>query len=217
MEKGDFVRIDFVGRLEGGEIFDLTDEELAKKEKIYSPKIKYKPVALVVGAKFVIPGLDKAILEMKIGEKKKIEVMPEEGFGNRDPKLVKVAPKKAFNEEPRQGMIVDFSGMKGRIQSVSAGRVMVDFNNPLAGKKLIYELQVKEKIEEPIEQIKSIFEFFGIEKIDIKLVDKGIDVEAANMASELKKKISSLVMEHVRPDAQDIEKVRFIETYEKPK
>ena len=40
MEKGDFVRIDYVGKLESGEIFDLTREDVAKKEKIYNEKMK---------------------------------------------------------------------------------------------------------------------------------------------------------------------------------
>ena len=149
MEKGDFIKIDYIGRLENGEIFDLTDEETAKKEKVYNEKVKYKPVPVIVGAGFVIKGLDKALSDMKLNEKKTIEIKAEDGFGMRDPKMVKVVPKNAFKGEfePRQGLVVDFSGIKGRIQSVSAGRVMVDFNNPLAGKNLKYELEIARQIE----------------------------------------------------------------------
>ena len=171
MQKGDFVRIEYIGRLETNEIFDLTDEELAKKENIYNPNARYKPVPVIVGAGFIIPGIDKALLEMNVNEKKKIEIEPEDGFGIRDPKMVRVVPKSAFKEmksEPKQGMIVDFSGVRGRIQSVAAGRITVDFNNPMAGKKLIYELEVKEKIEDDVEKIKAISEFFGIEEISPK-------------------------------------------------
>lgn len=215
MEKGDFIKIDYVGKLESGEIFDLTNEELAKKENIYNPKIKYRPIPIIVGAGFVIPGLDKALSEMKIGEKKSINIRPEDGFGQRNPSLIKVVPRNAFKDvEPRQGMIVDFSGIKGRIQSVSAGRIMVDFNNPLAGKVLIYDLEVKEKIENTNEKIISVFDFFGIENVENKMNNGILDIEA-KVPPELKEKISSLMIEYVRPENKKIEKVRFIESYGK--
>ena len=111
--------------------------------------------------------------------------------------------------------VVDFSGMKGRIQSVSAGRIMVDFNNPLAGKKLSYELEVKEKIDAPEEQIKAVFEFFGIEKVGVKLEDTIVNLETGSLPAEVKSKVSSMLMEYVKSQNKAIEKVRFIETYEK--
>ena len=107
MKTGDFVKIDYIGRLESGEIFDLTYEDVAKKEKIHNEKIKYKPVSIIVGAGFVIPGLDKAISEMELNEKKKIKIAPEEGFGKRNPDMVKVVPKNAFKGdfEPKPGRL----------------------------------------------------------------------------------------------------------------
>ncbi|MCX6819271.1 MAG: peptidylprolyl isomerase [Candidatus Aenigmarchaeota archaeon] len=218
MQKGDFVRIAYIGRLESNEIFDLTDEELAKKEKIYNPKIRYKPVPVIIGTGFVIPGLDKALLEMKVGEKKKILIEPEEGFGKRDPKLTQIVPRSAFREmktEPKQGMIVDFSGVKGRIQSVAAGRVTIDFNNPLSGKKLIYELELKEKIEDDLEKIKAVFEFFGIDGVDAKICEASVDIETKPLLPELKQRISSVIIENLKPAGKTLSKIRFIEVYEK--
>jgi FKBP-type peptidyl-prolyl cis-trans isomerase 2 len=123
-----------------------------------------------------------------------------------------MVPKKVFREqrlEPQQGMIVDFSGMKGRIQSVAGNRVRVDFNNPLAGKKLVYDIAVIEKIEGRENQVKVVFEFFGIRDISVKLGD-GAEIEAPKMPVEMKDRISQLMIEHVH-----VEKVRFVETYEK--
>ena len=217
MQKGDFVRIDYVAKLENGEMFDLTDEQLARKENIYNPKVTYKPIPIIIGAGFVIPGLDKELLKMDVGEKKTVEISPEEGFGNRDPNLVRVVPKKVFKDnstEPQQGMIVDFSGMKGRIQSVASGRVRVDFNNPLAGKKLIYEVEVKEKVDEPEKKIKMVLEFFGIDKAEIRL-GEDIEIETIKLPVDIKEKISSLILENVRLEGKQPGKVKFIETYEK--
>ena len=69
MKEGDFVHIDYVGRLSAtGEIFDLTDAELAKKEGIYSEKTRYGPALVIMGAHMVIPGIEKQLLQMKVGE-----------------------------------------------------------------------------------------------------------------------------------------------------
>lgn len=220
MKKGEFVRIEYVARLESNEIFDLTDEALAKKENIYNPQARYKPIPVIVDAGFVIPGLDKALLDMNVGEKKKIEIEPDQGFGKRDPKLTRVVPRSAFRDmktEPRQGMVVDFSGIKGRIQSISAGRITVDFNNPLAGKKLIYELEVKEKIDNDDGKIKAIFEFFGIDEVKAKFTADSVDIETKKLPTEIKEKVSSIIIEHVKPDDKTISAVRFIETYTKEK
>lgn len=217
MKKGDFIRVDYIGRLESGEIFDLTLEDVAKKENVHDPKIKYKPVPIIVGAGFIIPGVDTALENLNVGDKKEISVGPEEGFGKRNPEMIKVLQKKVFEGkvEPVQGLIVDFSGMKGRIQSVSGGRITVDFNNPLAGKNLTYDIEVKEKIEDINEQAKSIFEFFGVEKIDIKINENVIDIETSRLPDQLKDKASKLILDYVKPNGKNLEKIRYIDVVEK--
>jgi len=214
MQKGDFVRINFVGRLESGEIFDLTDEETAKKEKIHSEKIKYGPIPVVIGAGFVIPGLDRELMEMSVGEKRSVVIEPKDAFGDRDPKLVQTVPQKAFRDqkvEPRQGMIVDFGTMKGRIQSASAGRVRVDFNNPLAGKALKYELEIKEKIDSPADQVKAVFEFFGF-KVGAEIQGSEAVIETA-LPHEAKQRLSRIILDNVK----GVEKVTYKESFSRDK
>ena len=214
METGDFVKIDYIGRLESGEVFDLTNEEIAKKENIYDDKIKYKPATIVVGSGFIIKGLDDAIKEMKVGEKKTVVVHPKDGFGDRREDMIKTMPEKEIRTqvEPKPGMIIDFSGVKGRVQSVSSGRVTIDFNNPMAGKDLKYEIELLEKIDEGEDQIKSLLEFFGIEikKVEIK---ESIMIEAPTSPPEIKKKISDIILKYVK-SKEKIKKVIFTETYE---
>ena len=213
MQKGDFVKIAYVGRLETGEIFDLTDAETAKKEGIYNSKIIYRDLPVVVGARFLIKGLDSALLGLNVGDKKTVEVKPDDGFGQRDAKLVRTVPRKFFKDqkvEPRQGMIVDFGGMKGRIQSVDAGRIRVDFNNPMAGHTLKYDIEVKQNIEEPLEQVKALLEFFGADKVDAK-IEGNTAIINIRLPSQLKGQLSSLIIEHVK----GIENVNFVESYGK--
>jgi FKBP-type peptidyl-prolyl cis-trans isomerase SlyD len=218
MEKGEFVKIDYIGRLESGEIFDLTKEDVAKKENVYNPKINYKPVPLVVGAGFTIKGIEKALENMKVGEKKEIEVSPKDGFGKRNPEMIRTMPKKVFEGkvEPVQGLVVDFSGMKGRVQSVSGGRVTVDFNNPLSGKTLKYEIEVREKIENDKNKVESILEFFGIENVNARINNDIVDIEGPRIPNELKDRVSKLIIDYVKPDGKSIEKIRFIDTIESP-
>ncbi|MCD6381365.1 MAG: peptidylprolyl isomerase [Candidatus Aenigmarchaeota archaeon] len=211
MKKGDFVRINFIGRIKDtGEIFDLTYEDIAKKEGIYNEKVVYRPVPIVIGEGFVIKGLDDALLEMNVGEKKKIVVKPDKGFGQRKPDLVKVFPMTFFEEQkinPKPGMVVDFSGMKGKVQSIDGGRVRVDFNNPLAGRELEYEMEIVEKIEKPEEKVKAIFEYFGI---DAKVkIDKDTAEVEAYVPLQLKSKIISLVLKYC-----GVKRLKLIEVYE---
>ena len=216
MQKGDFVRIDYVGRLETGEIFDLTKEDLAKKEKVYNKNIRYKPIPVIIGKGFVIPGLEKALLDMSVGDKKDVEVSPEDGFGQRDPKLIRVMPKKSFRDfEPMQGLIVDFGGMKGRIQSVTSNRVRVDFNNPLSGKKLLYEISITEKITDSSEQIKAVMEFFGIDNVEVKIEDNNASINCVALPKEIKDRLSNIILDNVKIDDKALEKIQFIETYQR--
>ncbi len=111
-------------------------------------------------------------------------------------------------------MIIDFSGIKGRVQSVSAGRVTVDFNNPLAGRKLKYEVTVTEQITELEKQIKAILEFFGIEKPEVKISGGVAEIETAKLPTEMKERISKLILEHVKP-AEPLDKIKFVEVFGK--
>ena len=99
MQDGDFVSVDYVGRVKGtNEIFDVTIEDVAKKENVFNPKIKYKPVTLVVGGGFILHGLDEALHDMKVGERKTFEVAPEKAFGERRDELMKPIPAARFKE-----------------------------------------------------------------------------------------------------------------------
>lgn len=217
MQKGEFVRISYIGRV-NGEIFDLTDEDVAKREKIFNPRIKYKPVPVIVGAGFVIPGLDEELEKMKVGEKKKVTIPAEKAFGQRKKELVKVVPESAFkkqNFKPKAGLIVDFSGTKGRIQSVSAGRVRVDFNHPLAGKDLEYEIEIKEKITDKKEQVNAVLDFFGFPimgvSIDKNVVNIDVDTQKGFPRPELKARVAGIILKYV----DGMKKVMFTESFVK--
>ena len=219
MKSGDFVSIDYVGRLkESGEVFDVTIEEEAKKNNVYNQNVSYKPVYVVVGGDFTIKGLDEALQEMKVGDKKTVVIDEEKGFGPRMPKLIRPMPLSNFKDQqidPTPGAWININGIRGKILSSDGGRIRVDFNHPLAGKVLEYEVEVKSQITEPTEQVKAVASFMtGVEIEKIKATITGKDAELSIDGKELqapqKKKIAELTVKWVGP----VEKVKFVEEFD---
>ena len=213
--KGDIVYIDYIGRIkETNQIFDLTKAEVAKKEGIFNPKVKYKPIPVVIGEGLVIKGLDEELEKMKVGEKRIVEVPPEKGFGNRSENLIKLIPRSAFKEsniEPAIGKIVTVNGLRGRIISVDGGRIKVDFNHPLAGKTLVYEVEIVKKAESNKDKINAIVSYFtDFEDGDIKIENGNVEIILKKEIPKLtRRKIAELVIKYVK-----FKKVRFVDEYE---
>ena len=159
MNEGDFAKIDYVGRVKGGKVFDATSEETAKKEGVYNERGKYGSVLVPVGKGVVLKGLDEELLKANKGDEKKVSFGPDKAFGRRNPELVKLVPMKPFKEQgiqPVPGMPIQLDGMQARVQSVSGGRVRVDFNHPLADKELVYDYEVVAEYSKPEEKFAAL-------------------------------------------------------------
>lgn len=180
MQNGDFIKIDFVGRIsDTNEIFDLTDADLARKERIYNEKIEYKPVLVILGAGMVIPGVEKQLEGMNVGDEKEFEIEPSEAFGLRNPKRIRIISFTNFMKasiNPSPGSFVNIDGMQAKIQSVSGGRVRVDFNHPLAGRRVHYRLKIASQITDDLEKAKSILEYYSI-KAESVLKESKLEVK----------------------------------------
>ncbi|MDK2854686.1 MAG: hypothetical protein PWQ92_1580 [Thermococcaceae archaeon] len=76
--------------------------------------------------------------------------------------------------------------LKGRIISVSSGRVRVDFNHPYAGKTVIYEVEILEKIDDPIEKVKALIELriprIDFEKVQIEVGENDVKIDFGEQA-----------------------------------
>jgi len=196
IKKGDFIEMDFVGKIKDtNEIFDLTKESVAKEKKLYNPRFSYKPVIICVGDGDLIKGLDEKIIGKDKGNFT-IEIKSEEGFGKKDPNLLKLVPIKIFlkeNLKPFPGLNVNINGLIGTVRSVSGGRVIVDFNHPLSGKDLIFEIEIKKILKEEKEKIESIVSKFSNDfKISLEKNNLTIKVNLnEKIKEELKKKIQN--------------------------
>lgn len=217
MKDGDFVEIEYVGRIkESGEVFDLTDEKLAKEKKIFNPKTVYGPITIILGAGHVLKGLDKEIQKLRIGENKKIVLEAKDAFGERDAKLFRIFPVSFFKKQkvnPMPGQIVDLGRAKGRVLSVAGGRVRVDFNHPLAGKSLEYEIKINKIIKNIKEKILSILKFYTAkDNYNINAENGKVKIviaEMINIPLEIKKKMAEEIKKYV----SGIKEVEFSEVF----
>jgi len=183
-KKGDFVEFDFTARIKGGPVFDTTIKEEAEKsglinkndkheqegkkqeekeEKEKEEKQKFKPATICIGQGMVIKGFDNALEDKEIKKEYVVEINPKNAFGMRSPKLIKTVPITAFKEMPAPGMFVNVNGMVAKVITLTSGRVLIDLNNPLAGKPIIYNFKINKIIEKDSEKIKILGEIFGID------------------------------------------------------
>ena len=215
MENGAFVEIEYTGRIkETGEIFDLTDEKTAKEHKIYNPKTKYGPVTIIIGENMILKGVEETIKTMKPGDTKKTTLDPEHAFGKRDPNLLKVFSLSRFQKQrihPVVGQFITLSNnLSGRVVSVSAGRVKMDFNHPLSGKTLVYDIKLNTEIKEPSKKIEFMLTgLLGYDKKDTEIAISGESAKlslpnAAKLSTEIKSKISEQLKKYI-PELKEIE------------
>ena len=84
-KKGQLILLDYTAKIKDtGEIFETTLEEEAKKHSLHDNNVKYMPKLVSVGEGWVLKGLDDALSNVTLGDKKTIEVSPDKGFGARD-------------------------------------------------------------------------------------------------------------------------------------
>jgi len=191
-----FIKINYTGRIKDGQVFDSSVEETAKKEGVFDEKRTYAPMPVVVGEGQVIAGLDEALKNLKEGDKKKVEIPPEKGYGKREPSLVRLIPMKVFKQQkinPIPGMPVELDGRSARVQTVAGGRVRVDFNHDLAGKILIYDVEVVSEAKTESEKVNFLLErnFGTSENFNIQTAKKALTI---TLPEKVHRDRSALVM-----------------------
>jgi peptidylprolyl isomerase len=161
LEKGDFILINYTAKVkETNEVFDTTIEETAKKEHLHKEGEIYEPKLVVIGEGWVLKALDESLTTMKLSKAQSVEIPPDKAFGPRDPEKIKRVPLKQLLAKdvhnPTIGMRIDYKGKMATIRAIGAGRVLLDFNPPLAGKTLIYDVTVNKKLEANEEKIAAL-------------------------------------------------------------
>ncbi len=139
VSKGDLIEVMITGSA-GGAVFEKSE----------------KPLVVFAGEGQVVKGLDDALLAAEVGSATKVSLAPENAFGERRDDAVRLIPLEQFHRqglEPVAGLPVELDGVPARIQSVSGGRVRVDFNHELAGKLVEYEFTIQKSFSTPADKV----------------------------------------------------------------
>ncbi len=227
VQKGDFIFIEYVTKVkETGEVFDTTSGEEAKKGGIFKENTVYEPMLVAVGEGWVLKGLDDSLVGLEVGKPTTVEILPEQGFGSRDPNKIRLIPLRRFRGQkitPYPGAQLEIDGKLAVVRAVGAGRVQVDFNPPLAGKTLIYDLTVKDVIKSKTDKIKALIHrrlpTVDMQKVKLRVAEKRVSIELPEEAFFLEgiqfaKRGAAADIQKFLPE---IENIVFTETYQKEK
>ncbi|CAM4112205.1 FKBP-type peptidyl-prolyl cis-trans isomerase [Zobellia laminariae] len=138
VKENDKVKVHYTGKLATGEVFDSSVE-------------RGEPIEFTMGQGQLIPGFEKGLIDMKVNEKKTVNIPKEEAYGEPKAELIQEVPKSQLPQdvEPKVGMGLVTQTQSGQeinllVTDVKEESVVVDGNHPLAGKDLIFDLEVVE-------------------------------------------------------------------------
>ncbi|MBN1644990.1 FKBP-type peptidyl-prolyl cis-trans isomerase [Candidatus Woesearchaeota archaeon] len=208
IKEGDFIELDYTGKLkEDSAVFDTTDEKLAKEAGIYSKNMAYGPVIICVGKGQILKGLERKFIGKKEG-KFSVDLLPEEGFGKKNAGLIELIPNKKFIEnkiQPVIGLQVNIDGALGIVRREGGGRILVDFNHPLSGREITYDINIKRMVTDKKEQIS------GLLSILIKIKPVEIKIEKDEAIITLKQELPKKISEHMKKEICDIIKLKKVD------
>jgi len=128
-KNGDTVQIHYTGKLQDNSVFDKSEGK--------------PPLKFTVGAKQVIPGMDKAVTGMKVGESKTVTIPPEEAYGNYDEKMIFEVPTNKLPAGVKAGeKLMNPHGQTVTVKEIQGDKTLLDGNHFLAGKTLIFDIKL---------------------------------------------------------------------------
>lgn len=143
VKSGDKVKVHYHGKLTNGETFDTSNGR--------------EPLEFEVGSGMVIKGFDDGVTGMAVGDKKTIHIPFLEAYGPSNPEMVIDMPKDRFPEDMQLeiGMPLMMTSGDGQnfqvtVTEIKEDAVMLDANHPLAGKDLVFDLELVEIINKPL-------------------------------------------------------------------
>jgi peptidylprolyl isomerase len=143
VKDGDFVQLNYTGTLEDGTVFDSSDGR--------------GPLEFKVGGGGIIAGFNDAVLGMELEGEKSFTLTPDQAYGDFREDLKRDFPKDMLGDNQIEvGQVLRFSSphgpVSGTVLAIEADNFMVDFNHPLAGKTLQFNIKVVGVTDQPTQQ-----------------------------------------------------------------
>ena len=131
--KGKVISLEYTVTLEDGQLVDTN--------------VGQDPLTFTQGASQIISGVEAAVEGMEVGQTKQAIVSPTDGYGDRNPNAVHEVPKAKVPQEAKIGTMLHGKDANGRaiqptVSAIKDDTVVLDFNHPLAGKTLHFDLKV---------------------------------------------------------------------------
>tara|TARA_Y100000310_G_scaffold339468_3_gene432188 strand:+ start:1833 stop:2468 length:636 start_codon:yes stop_codon:yes gene_type:complete len=207
VKHGEFVEIVYVGKLDDGTIFDLNDVELAKSIGM-DPKRVAKKTIICVGEKDLVPGLDNFLIDKNLKELLHVTVTPDQAFGKKEAQLIQMMPLKRFREHninPVPGLQINMDNMIGVVKTVSGGRVMIDFNHPLAGRTLNYDITMTRKVTDMKEKVSSFL------SLNLNVPEVNIEDKEGKLTIKLPlpKEMEAPITEAIKKRVPEVKEINF--------
>ncbi|HDN17453.1 MAG TPA: peptidylprolyl isomerase [Candidatus Bathyarchaeota archaeon] len=221
-----FMLVDYTGRIaETNEVFDTTIKEDAEKNNLLIRDEELQPKLIIPGSGWFPKGLEEALISMKKGEEKEIEVPPEKGYGPRDVSKIRTYPLRKFRNisDLKPGVQVEIDGRIGTVRLIRSGRVQVDFNPPLAGRTLIYHVKVKDIIRNRLLRVKHLIKrripSLKIEDIKVNIKESTVTIElpSESYTTQGIQIIKNAIYNDITKYIPSITEVVFVERYGAPK
>ncbi|HZW56547.1 MAG TPA: FKBP-type peptidyl-prolyl cis-trans isomerase [Nitrososphaerales archaeon] len=226
LETGSLILADYTAKIKDtGAIIDTTRKEDAEKAGNADPTRTYEPRLIAVGEGWVLKGLDEALQSAEPGQTLDVELPPEKAFGSRDPNRVSRIPIRKFGDKASElsiGAEVEVDNRVGIVRSLESGRAILDFNHKYAGKTLVYNVDIKQKLETreskvealvrrrlPIEKEKLKIDLVGESEVKVTIPSDYFLLEGLQI---IKRGISTDLFKYIKP----VERVVFVEDYENP-
>lgn len=204
MKKGLFVELTYTGRTKDG-VFDTTDKAVAQAEGL-TQDFAYKPVITCLGQGFVLLALEEFLIGKELNKQYTVTLPAEQAFGKKDAKKIQLVSQTKFTKQdiqPYPGLQVDVDGNMALIRRVSGGRVLVDFNHPLAGQEVTYDVTVLREVTDTKEKVTALLNrSFG--NVPFTLENNELVLEAA-----LPKELEEPITKQIQAVIPEIAKVSF--------
>src|SRR2546426_4920601 len=224
VKPGDFLLVNYTLKVkESGETVDTTFDSVAKDAHIHREDSTFGPKFIILGEGWLPKGLEESLVGLDPGTNKTVELTPEKGFGAREPGKMRLVPLRRFKDQeyPTPGKQVEFEGRPAIVRAVGAGRVQVDFNHPLAGRTLVYDVSIDKVLEDENGKILNLIALripeVPKEKFALKMHQSDLTIEVPEEAFYLKG--LQVAKKEVTSDLQkflpDIDTVAFQEVFKR--
>jgi FKBP-type peptidyl-prolyl cis-trans isomerase 2 len=137
VKENNTIKVNYTGKLSNGQIFDTSEGK--------------EPIEFVLGQGRLIPGFEKGLIDMKLNEKKTIEIAKDQAYGDVNDNLIQEIKKTELPQdmEPKVGMGLVSKSPDGKeinlmVVEVKDESIVIDGNHPLAGHDLIFDVEVVE-------------------------------------------------------------------------